>query len=80
MDREELIKLIQNEVMTAAEVVEYLETTKQNLASLKKRGKLVPVKEYGLVKLYLRADVEKRKEDAVELNEKFRPYDKETGL
>lgn len=75
MNREEIIKMVQNEVLTAPEVIEYLEISKQSLSSLVKRGKLVPIKEVGSVRLFLRCDVEERKKEAVELKEKYRPYD-----
>jgi len=61
--------------MTAPEVTDYLGITKQNLSSLVKRGKLVPVKESGGIRLFLRSDVEQRKKEAEILKEKYRPYD-----
>ena len=75
MERDELIRIIQDNVMTAAEAVELLGGSKQNLSSLVKRGKLIPIKEAGSVRLFLKSDVEARKKEAEELREKYRPYE-----
>lgn len=47
----------------------------QALNSLVKRGTLVPVKDLSRDRLYLREDIESRKEAAKELQTKYRPYD-----
>lgn len=75
MERDELIRIVQDNVMTAAEAVELLGGSKQNLSSLVKRGKLIPIKEVGSVRLFLKSDVEARKKEAEELREKYRPYE-----
>ncbi|WP_054767341.1 helix-turn-helix domain-containing protein [Lysinibacillus parviboronicapiens] len=74
-NKEEFIKLVQSEILTTSEVIEELQITRQALNSLVKRGKLVPVKELSRDKLYLREDIESRKEAAKELHTKYRPYD-----
>ncbi|MGE6516624.1 helix-turn-helix transcriptional regulator [Lysinibacillus sphaericus] len=74
--KDEFIKLVQSEILTTSEVLEELQITRQALNSLVKRGKLVPVKELSRDKLYLREDIESRKEAAKELHTKYRPYDK----
>jgi len=73
--KDEFIKLVQSEILTTSEVLEKLEISRQALNSLVKRGKLVPVKELSRDKLYLREDIESRKEAAKELHTKYRPYD-----
>ncbi|WP_279629548.1 hypothetical protein [Lysinibacillus capsici] len=40
-----------------------------------KRGKLIPIKELPRDRMFLREDVEARKEAAKELHAKYRPYD-----
>ncbi|MED4600102.1 helix-turn-helix domain-containing protein [Paenibacillus validus] len=79
MNRVELVKLIQEQIMTSSEVLEYLEINRSALSSLVNRGKLVPVKEAGTgtgtVRLFLREDVEARKKEAEELRKKHRPYE-----
>ncbi|GBF72911.1 hypothetical protein PA598K_01188 [Paenibacillus sp. 598K] len=75
MKREDLIRTIRQHVMTASAASEYLQISKQSLSSLVKRKKLTPVLEEGSVRLFLRGDVEARKALAVELREKYRPYE-----
>ncbi|WP_433595110.1 helix-turn-helix transcriptional regulator [Lysinibacillus xylanilyticus] len=74
-NKEEFIQLVQSEILTTSEVLEELQISRQALNSLVKRGKLVPVKELTRDKLYLREDIESRKEAAKELQTKYRPYD-----
>jgi len=75
MKREDLIRVVRQHVMTASAASEYLQISKQSLSSLVKRKKLTPVLEEGSVRLFLRGDVEARKALAVELREKYRPYE-----
>jgi predicted XRE-type DNA-binding protein len=67
MTREELIKLIQDNTMDSSEVAEYLGISKQRLSDMNRTGKLAAVKKG----IYLREDVEKRKEEQGELREKY---------
>ncbi|MFY0518521.1 helix-turn-helix transcriptional regulator [Lysinibacillus sp. UGB7] len=73
--KDDFIKLVQSEILTTSEVLDELQISRQALNSLVKRGKLVPVKELSRDKLYLREDIESRKEAAKELHTKYRPYD-----
>lgn len=75
MERDDLIRIIQENVLTSAETAELLGVSKQNLLSLVQRGKLQPVKESGSVRLFLKSDVEERKREAEALREKYRPYE-----
>jgi len=75
VNKDEFIKLVQSEILTTSEVLEELQISRQALNSLVKRGKLVSVKELTRDKLYLREDIESRKEAAKELQTKYRPYD-----
>lgn len=67
IDREDLIKLIQANTMDSSEVVEYLGISKQRLSDMNRTGKLVAVKKG----IYLRQDVEARKDEQDELREKY---------
>ncbi|KAA8782490.1 helix-turn-helix domain-containing protein [Paenibacillus amylolyticus] len=75
MERDELIRIIQENVLTASEAVEMLGGSKQNLSSLVRRKKLLPIKESGSVRLFLKSDVEARNREAEQLREKYRPYE-----
>ncbi|MCM3126670.1 MULTISPECIES: DNA-binding protein [unclassified Paenibacillus] len=59
-----LIRIINENVLTSAEAVEMLGGSKQNLSSLMKRQKLLPIKESGSVCLFLKSYVEARKKEA----------------
>lgn len=72
MNREDLIKLIQENTMDSAEVVEYLGISKQRLSDMNRQGKLIAIKKG----IYLKCDVEERKKEQDELRQKYRPYDK----
>lgn len=65
MDREQLVKLIQENTMESAEVISYLGISKQRLSNLK--DKLPAIKKG----IYLRQDVEARKEEQDGLRDKF---------
>lgn len=67
MDREELIKLIQENTMDSKEVIAYLEISKQRLSDMNRDGKLIAIKKG----IYLKADVEKRKSEQGELRDKY---------
>lgn len=67
MDRDQLIKLIKDNTMDSKEVVEYLGITKQRLSDMNRQGKLVAVKKG----IYLKTDVENRKQEQGELREKY---------
>ncbi|MBO2944901.1 DNA-binding protein [Paenibacillus sp. F411] len=68
--KEELADWISNELVSTAEAIEILESTRQNLHSFVKRGKLTPVKETNRERLFWRSDVLARKEEAAVYNRK----------
>ena len=74
-NKEEFIKLVQSEILNTSEVLEELQISRQALNSLVKRGKIVPVKELSRDRLFLKEDIESRKDIAKGLNSKYRPYD-----
>jgi hypothetical protein len=59
-NREELEKLIQEEVINTKEVTEILNCSRQNLSDLNKSGTLIPIKKISNDTLYLKSDVLKR--------------------
>ncbi|QXE20464.1 helix-turn-helix domain-containing protein [Clostridium sp. 001] len=67
MDRDELIKLVQEKTMDSSEVVEYLGISKQRLSDMNRQGKLTAIKKG----IYLREDVEKRKLEQDDLRKKY---------
>ncbi|MGJ0848659.1 helix-turn-helix domain-containing protein [Tissierella praeacuta] len=67
MNREELFKFISDNIMDTEEVTEYLDISRQRLYDLIKKDILVPIRKG----IYLRADVEKRKEEQGALREKY---------
>lgn len=73
--REEVEHFIRNEVLTTSEVTEILGVQRSRVSAMIKTGKLIPVKKIGGVTLFLRADVEEKKEELGVLRAKYRPYD-----
>ncbi|WP_026896023.1 hypothetical protein [Clostridiisalibacter paucivorans] len=69
MNRDQLIKLIEKETMESSEVVKYLGISKQRLSDMNRQGKLVSIKKG----IYLRQDVEERKNIQDKLREKYSP-------
>ncbi|WP_374966029.1 helix-turn-helix transcriptional regulator [Lysinibacillus sp. RS5] len=74
-NKEEFIVLVQSEILNTTEVLEELQISRQALNSLVKRGKIVPVKELSRDRLFLKEDIENRKEASKNLQTKYRPYD-----
>ncbi|MDR4303041.1 helix-turn-helix domain-containing protein [Bacillus mycoides] len=75
MSREEIEKLVNQEVLTANETANLLDVTTQRLHVLVKQGRLVPLKVVDRVSLYFREDVERLAKELGELRGKFRPYE-----
>lgn len=67
LNREELIKIIQENTMEASEVIAYLGISKQRLSDMNRTGKLPAIKKG----IYLKLDVKKRKEEQQELRPKY---------
>ncbi|MEH7895164.1 helix-turn-helix domain-containing protein [Bacillus thuringiensis] len=74
--KEEVDNFIRNEVLITAEAMEILNVNRSRMSSLVKAGKLTPIKKLGNVSIFLKADIEAKKEELEELRAKFRPYDK----
>ncbi|OTY56396.1 helix-turn-helix domain-containing protein [Bacillus thuringiensis] len=74
--KEEVDNFIKNEVLITAEAMEILDVNRSRMSALIKAGKLTPIKKLGNVSIFLKADIEAKKEELEELRAKFRPYDK----
>lgn len=74
--REEVENFIREEVLITAEAMEILGVNRSRMSALIKAGKLTPIKKLGNVSIFLKADIEAKKEELEELRAKFRPYDK----
>ncbi|KAA2392141.1 MULTISPECIES: helix-turn-helix domain-containing protein [Bacillus cereus group] len=74
--KEEVDNFIRNEVLITAEAMEILGVNRSRMSALIKAGKLSPIKKLGNVSIFLKADIEAKKEELEELRAKFRPYDK----
>ncbi|MDA2654273.1 helix-turn-helix domain-containing protein [Bacillus bombysepticus] len=74
--KEEVDNFIKNEVLITAEAMEILGVNRSRMSALIKAGKLTPIKKLGNVSIFLKADIEAKKEELEELRAKFRPYDK----
>ncbi|HFU7085286.1 TPA: helix-turn-helix domain-containing protein [Bacillus cereus] len=74
--KEEVDNFIRNEVLITAEAMEILDVNRSRMSALIKAGKLTPIKKLGNVSIFLKADIEAKKEELEELRAKFRPYDK----
>lgn len=61
-NKEEFIKLVQSEILNTTEALEILQISRQALNSLIKRGKIFPVKELSRDRIFLKEDIESRKE------------------
>lgn len=74
--KEEVDNFIRNEVLITAEAMEILGVNRSRMSALIKADKLSPIKKLGNVSIFLKADIEAKKEELEELRAKFRPYDK----
>ena len=70
---EELVKFLNDELISAAEAIEILDISKARIGKLVKDGKLIAVKEQP--KMFLKSMVLQKKEELEELRKKYRPYD-----
>ena len=70
---EELLKFLNEELLSAAEAIEILDISKVRLGKLVKDGKLTAVKEQP--KMFLKSMVLEKKAELEILRKKYRPYD-----
>ena len=74
--REEVESFIREEVLITAEAMEILDVNRSRMSAMVKAGKLTPIKKLVNVSIFLKSDIEAKKEELEELRAKFRPYDK----
>lgn len=67
-------KWINDNVMTTPEAIELLGISRARMSHMIKNGKIVPTKKLGCVSLFLREDLEKKKEELILLRAKYQPY------
>ncbi|PGV31474.1 DNA-binding protein [Bacillus cereus] len=67
---------MREEVLITAEAMEILDVNRSRMSAMVKAGKLTPIKKLGNVSIFLKSDIEAKKEELEELRAKFRPYDK----
>ncbi|UOF90742.1 DNA-binding protein [Fodinisporobacter ferrooxydans] len=73
--KDEFIRWIQENLLSPHEVSEYLGVTPQAVNQSVKNGKLVPIKQEPRFSLFLKEDVENRKEELQTLRTKYRPWE-----
>lgn len=62
--KEELIEFLQTEIIDGAEARELLNCSKQNIADLIERKKLVPIKKTRKYSLFFKSDIQARSKGA----------------
>ncbi|CAM4053302.1 helix-turn-helix domain-containing protein [Lederbergia lenta] len=73
--REDVENFIKNDVLTTTEAMEVLGVSRGRMSQLIEAGKITPIKKLSRVSLFLRSDLEEKKEELEELRKKYRPYD-----
>jgi predicted DNA-binding transcriptional regulator AlpA len=68
-------KFIIDEVLTTPEAMEFLGISRSRISSLIKGGKLLPVKKSGAISLFLKSDLEQKRNELISLRAKYRPYE-----
>lgn len=68
-------EFVVNEVFTTPEAIEFLGISRARMSTLIKQQKIIPLKKFGCVSLFLKEDLDKKKEELEELRRKYRPYD-----
>ncbi|PEA67716.1 helix-turn-helix domain-containing protein [Bacillus toyonensis] len=60
-------------VLTTPEAIEYLGVSRSRMSHMIKNGKIVPIKKLGCISLFLKSDLEKKKEELIVLRAKYQP-------
>ncbi|MGE1054514.1 helix-turn-helix domain-containing protein [Bacillus cereus] len=64
---------VRDNVMTTPEAIEILGVSRSRMSHMIKNGKITPVKKLGCVSLFLKSDLEKKKEELILLRAKYQP-------
>ncbi|XLP22264.1 helix-turn-helix domain-containing protein [Bacillus toyonensis] len=62
-------------ILTTPEAIEMLGISRARMSHLIKNGKIVPLKKQGAISLFLRKDLEKKKDELIKLRKIYRPYE-----
>ncbi|MDT3495906.1 helix-turn-helix domain-containing protein [Bacillus toyonensis] len=62
-------------ILTTPEAIEMLGISRARMSHLIKNGKIVPLKKQGAISLFLREDLEKKKDELIKLRKIYRPYE-----
>ncbi|PGO90177.1 DNA-binding protein [Bacillus thuringiensis] len=69
----DLRQWVHDNVYTTPEAIEYLEISRARLSHMIRNGKIVPIKKLGCTSIFLKSDLEKKKEELKVLRLKYRP-------
>lgn len=69
----DLRQWVHDNVLTTPEAIEYLEISRARLSHMIRNGKITPVKKLGCTSIFLKSDLEKKKEELTVLRLKYRP-------
>ncbi|PHD29916.1 helix-turn-helix domain-containing protein [Bacillus wiedmannii] len=64
---------VRDNVMTTPEAIEILGVSRSRMSRMIKDGKIVPAKKLGCISLFLKSDLEKKKEELIVLRKKYQP-------
>lgn len=64
---------VRDNVLTTPEAIEFLGISRARMSHMIKNGKIVPVKKLGCVSLFLKSDLETKKEELIVLRKKYQP-------
>lgn len=64
---------VHDNVMTTPEAIEILGVSRSRMSNMIKNGKIAPIKKLGCVSLFLKSDLEKKKEELIVLRKKYQP-------
>ncbi|MED3395506.1 helix-turn-helix domain-containing protein [Bacillus wiedmannii] len=73
ISRSDKRKFIKEHVLTTPEAIELLGISHSGMSNMIKSGKIVPIKKLGCVSLFLKSDLEKKKEELIVLRKKYQP-------
>ncbi|MGG5736694.1 helix-turn-helix domain-containing protein [Bacillus cereus group sp. IBL03679] len=64
---------VHDNVLTTPEAIELLGISRARLSHMIRNGKIVPIKKLGCTSIFLKSDLEKKKEELMTLRLKYRP-------
>lgn len=68
-------KWIHDNVLTTPEAIDILRVSRSRMSNLIRNGKITPIKKLGCTSLFLRADIEKKRDELIALRKVYRPYE-----